>query len=224
VKTIKIIYLWFLKQTKMRGFTVSKNFSTGKFTDEALLTKAQAIHDSMNENVHFPAPDPTLEELQTAISNYRAALVKSKDGSKEETADKNEKRQLLVELLRKLSYYVQVTSDGDETIILSGGFDTNKQSGTVGVLPKPDNFKVVTGANKGTIELSCDAVDHAAFYEFQYTKAPVTAASVWTMRTATKRKLLIEGLSSGQQYVFRIAAAGSDPNRTWSDEIASYIL
>jgi len=44
------------------------------------------------------------------------------------------------------------------------------------------------------------------------------------MRTATKRKLLVEGLTSGQQYVFKMAAGGSDPNRTWTDEIASYIL
>jgi hypothetical protein len=208
----------------MESYTVSKNFSTNKFSDEALGTKAQVIHDDMNGNTHYPSPDPALETLQTAITELKDAVVKSKNGSKDDTAEKNAKRQILVDLLHRLSYYVQVTSNGVEAIILSSGFDINKPAGPVGVLPKPDNFKVVTGANKGSIELSCDMVNHASFYEFQYTKTPVVATSVWVMRTSTKRRLLIEGLTAGQQYVFKMAAAGSDPNRTWSDEISSYIL
>lgn len=208
----------------MGSFTVSKNFSTGKYSDEALATKSQVIHDDLNGNAHYPTPSPALTDLQTAITDFQLAIVKSKDGSKEETADKNAKRQVLVDLLHQLSYYAQVTSNGDETIILSSGFDTNKQSGTVGVLPKPDNFKVIAGVNRGSVELSCDAVDHASFYEYMYTKAPVSATSVWITKTATKRRLLIDGLTSGQQYIFKMAAGGTDPNRTWSDEIASYIL
>jgi len=208
----------------MEGYSVSKNFSSSKFSDEALVTKAQVIHDNMNGNTHYPSPDPALDVLQTATTELKDAIVKAKNGSKDDTSDKNAKRQILVDLLHRLSYYVQVTSNGDETIILSSGFDINKPAGPVGALPKPDNFKVVIGANKGSIELSCDAVNHASFYEFQYTKTPVTATSVWVMRTATKRRILIEALTSGQQYVFKMAAAGSDPNRTWTDEISSYIL
>lgn len=208
----------------MGTFTVSKNFAIGKYSDEALATKAQVIHDSMNGNAHYPTPSPALNDLQSAISDFLSAIVKSRDGSKEETADKNAKRQILANLLQRLSYYVQLTSMGDETIILSSGFDLNKQAGTVGALPKPENFKVMVGDNKGTVELSCDAVANASFYEYQYTKLPLSATSIWTMRTATKRKLLVEGLISGQQYVFKMAAGGSDPNRTWSDEISSYIL
>lgn len=208
----------------MSKATVSKNFSTGKFSDEGLATKAQVIHDEMNGNTHYPAPNPTLDELQTAINDFKLAIVKSKNGSKEDTAEKNDKRQIVVDLLHRLSYYVQATSLDDETIILSSGFDINKLPGTVGILPKPDNFKVVIGGNRGSIELSCDSVDHANFYEYMYTKAPVAVTSSWTTRSATKRKLLIEGLTSGQQYVFKMAAGGSDPNRIWTDEIASFIL
>jgi hypothetical protein len=208
----------------MGTFTVSKNFALGKYSDEALVTKSQVIHDSMDGNTHYTDPEPTLSDLQTAITGFQQSIVKSKDGSKEETADKNAKRQLLVNLLQRLSYYVQITSNGDEATILSSGFDVNKQAGTVGVLPKPENFKVMVGDNKGTVELSCDAVANARFYEYQYTKLPLTATSIWTMRTATKRKLLIEGLTSGQQYVFKMAAGGSDQSRTWSDEISSFIL
>lgn len=208
----------------MGSNTVSKNFSTTKYSDEDLVTKSQAIHNAMSGNTHYPEPDPALADLQTAITDFQLALVKAKNGTKEDTADKNSKRTVLVDLLHKLSYYVQVNSDGEEAIILSSGFDVNKQSGSVGVLPKPENFKVVAGGNKGSLELSCDMVDHANFYEYMYTKAPLSATSVWTTKTSTKRKLVIDGLTSGQQYIFKMAAAGSDPSRTWSDEISSFVL
>lgn len=208
----------------MENCTVSRNFSTNKYSDEGLATKSQVIHDDMNGNEHYPNPDPSLDILQTAIIDYKDAIVKATNGSKDDTAIKNARRQIVEDCLHRLSYYVQVTSNGVEAVILSSGFDINKNSGTVGVLPKPENFKVMVGDNKGTVELSCDAVANASFYEYQYTKLPLSATSIWTMRTATKRKLLVEGLTSGQQYVFKMAAGGSDPSRTWSDEITSYIL
>jgi hypothetical protein len=43
-------------------------------------------------------------------------------------------------------------------------------------------------------------------------------------KTSTKRKLLIEGLSSGKQYVFRVAGAASDPSRIWSDKITTFVI
>ena len=208
----------------MENSTVSRNFSTNKYSDESLATKSQVIHDDMNGNEHYPAPDPSLDTLQTAINDFKVAIVKATNGSKDDTAIKNARRQIVEDCLHRLSYYVQVTSNGVEAVILSSGFDINKNSGTVGALPKPENFKVMVGDNKGTVELSCDAVANASFYEYQYTKLPLSATSIWTMRTATKRKLLVEGLTSGQQYVFKMAAGGSDPSRTWSDEISSFVL
>ena len=79
----------------MGTFTVSKNFAIGKYSDEAMATKAQVIHDSMNGNAHYPTPSPSLTDLQTAISDFLSAIVKSKDGSKGEPADKNAKREIL---------------------------------------------------------------------------------------------------------------------------------
>jgi len=130
----------------------------------------------------------------------------------------------LVELLQKLADYVQVASGGDEAIILSSGFDVCKKPSTIGPLDKPENFKVAMGKNRGSVLLSCDVVNHAQFYEFEYTEGPATSNSVWTKVTITKHKLLIDGLISGKEYTFRVAGAGSDPSRVWSDTITTFVV
>jgi hypothetical protein len=57
----------------------------------------------------------------------------------------------------------------------------------------------------------------ADFYEFEYTEMPLTPTPNWIQKTCTKRRLLLEGLISGKQYAFRVAGAGSDPSRIYSE-------
>ncbi|HEY6914853.1 MAG TPA: fibronectin type III domain-containing protein, partial [Paludibacter sp.] len=83
---------------------------------------------------------------------------------------------------------------------------------------------VKPGSNRGSVVVSCDVVANASFYVIEYTEGPVTADSIWIQKTTTKHKLLIEGLTSGKQYTFRVAGAGSDPSRVWSDDVSSFVL
>lgn len=119
---------------------------------------------------------------------------------------------------------MQTTSDGDEAIILSSGFDVNKKPKTVGVLDKPVNFVVKPGKNRGSINASCDKVESANFYELEFTETPVTASSIWRQRSFTKSKGDIDGFTSGVEYAFRMCGAGSNPTRVWSDIITSFVL
>jgi hypothetical protein len=208
----------------MGNSKVSKDFSTGKYTDAGLSSKANYIVDQMTDNPAFATPTPPLKDVTDANNEYISALGKVEYGSKADTVIKNNLRAALIVLLKLLADYVQTTSNGDEAIILSSGFDVNKKPATVGELDKPTGFSVKPGNNKGSIMLSCYAVNNANFYEFEYMELPVTANSVWIQKTTTKSKLVIDGLISGKQYNYRVAAAGSDPSRVWSDEISSYVL
>ena len=138
--------------------------------------------------------------------------------------NKNNLRASLVLILQQLGDYVQTASGGNEAIILTSGFDVNKKPSAVGVLDKPDNFKIAMGANRGSVVASCDVVDHAQFYEFEYTEGTPTASSVWVKQTSTKHKILIENLVSGKEYTFRVAGAGSDPSRVWSNSITTFVV
>jgi hypothetical protein len=178
----------------------------------------------MTDNTNFATPDPALANITAANNALIAAMAKVQNGSKEDTVIKNNCRSALETLLKSETDYVQRISNGDEAIILSSGFDVNKKPGTVGQLAKPANLVMKPGENRGTLWLSCDVVPNSSFYEFAYTEAPVTANSIWIQKTTTKHKLLIEGLVSGKQYTSRVAGAGSDPSRVWSDDVSSYVL
>lgn len=208
----------------MGNFKVSINFSSNVYSDSELANKANFILEKMTGNAYFETPAPPLSELRTANDNYVASLAKMESGSKEDTVVKNNNRVTLENVLKVLAAYVQTTSNGDEAIILSSGFDVNKKPSPVGQLEKPENLIVRQGANKGSVVISCDVVPNANFYEFQYTLAPVTDETVWVLRTTTKHKMQVDELTSGKQYTFRVAGAGSDPSRVWSEEITSYIL
>ena len=208
----------------MGNSKVSKDFSTTKYTDTGISTKTSFIVSEMTDNPAFTTPNPPLKDVTDANNEYIVSLGKVEYGSKADTVIKNNLRAALTVLLKQLADYVQTTSNGDEAIILSSGFDVNKKPGTIGQLDKPTGFSVKPGTNKGSIILSCNAVANANFYEFDYMELPAAPNSVWIQKTGTKSKLTIEGLTSGKQYNFRVAAAGSDPSRVWSDEISSYVL
>ena len=187
-------------------------------------TKTNYILDKMQENPNFASPNPTLETVRTTNNNYITALGKVEYGTKEDTVLKNSCRAAVEKILKSLALYVQKTSDGDEAIILSSGFDINKKGTPIGQLDKPVNLMVKPGDNKGAVSVSCDVVSNTNFYEIEYMEVTADGSRVWIQRTSTKRKIQLDGLVSGKQYRFRVAVAGSNPSRVWSDEVISYVL
>ena len=126
----------------METTKVSKNFSTTKYSDDALGNKAQHVITCMTGNSRYTTPDPTLAVLQPAQSAFVASVAKAIGGTKQDTADKNAKREALIALLQKEADYVQKTSAGDEVAILSSGFDVYKKPAPVEVpYPHPKTSK-----------------------------------------------------------------------------------
>lgn len=203
---------------------VSKDFSSNCYSDIELNVKASNIILSMTDNSNFTTPVPSLSRVTETNNAYKLSLDKAEDGNKADTAMKNDQRAKLSTILQELADYVQTASGGEEAIILTSGFEINKKPSTVGPLSKPENFKVVMGSNRGSVIMSCDVVEHAQFYEFEYTEGVPTSNSVWLKITSTRHKLLLEGLVSGKEYTFRVAGAGSDPSRFWSETITTFVV
>src|SRR6266487_4108486 len=195
-----------------------------RLKDAELSPKAENIVNSMTGNPNFPEPNPALAAVQENIDAYNAALAKAtSNGGKADTLDKDQKRKILQTSLAQLGSYVENTAEGNEVVMAGSGFDLSKVKSKVGALQKPENFKSEPASNKGTMQLSVKKVVNADFYEFQFSEFPVNGGG-WQTRTTQKRNLIVEGLTSGKQYIFRVAGAGSDASRIWSDEITSYVL
>ncbi len=205
-------------------YHVSKDFSRGKYTDAGLLIFSKSVKTQMTGNPNFPNPVPTLDVLGSAIDAYELSLEKAKNGGKEATSLKNDKREALVSLLKSLATYVDTTSAGDRTMILSSGFETNRLPSPVGPLPIPTGLVVKAGIGRGAVEVSCDVYDGIATYLFECTEAPSTENSIWRKETSTKHKFVFTGLTEGKEYVFRVTYVGADPSRRCSEEVSTFVL
>ena len=210
------------KQNKMSTTKVLIGFSNYKDTD--LDQKAQHILQCMTGNVNFPSPLPTLADLQTVITAYSNALGKAVDGTRQDTALKNQARAALEDLLRNLGMYVQMNSHNDPAIMLSSGFDISKTPAPVGVLPKPDGFGITVNESKGSMDVYLNAINGAKSYQYEFTETPVTPTNIWHVQTDTSTYITITNLQSGKEYAFRVCGIGSDPARVYSDVIASVVL
>ncbi|WP_266364895.1 fibronectin type III domain-containing protein [Tellurirhabdus rosea] len=205
----------------MTAVKITTGFST--YRDKELDQKAQYVLASLTNNSNFPNPTPTLADLQTAVTDYQQALVKAAGGARQDTLEKNLKRESLIRMLDKLAAYVQFMGKDNVTALQSSGFDLSKPRRPVGPLPKPENFKVEPGPSEGTMLVSVDAVRNAKSYLIEYTSTPETPTSIWTPLVSSKSANLLTGLESGKQYVFRVAAIGSDPTRVYSDKISRFV-
>ena len=207
-----------------RKVIVSTNFAPAKYKDLKLGVFAFSVLEKMTDNPNFPDATALLADLQTKATNFEASMNNIVNGSKVDTVIKKDIRKELEASLQDLSFYVQQACKGDEAIVFSAGFSVHARASRVGPLERPTNVKLQVGDSKGSLYISCEVVKRALFYVVEYCLSPQGPDSVWIQVTSSRRKILIEGLISGQEYCFRMAAARTDPARIWSDVIKSYVL
>ena len=186
-----------------------------KFKDNDLVVFAQGIESKMTNNPDFTKPTPALAVIQTAINEYSAAIAKAHDGTKQDTAVKNDKKKILAELLAKLAAYVNGVANGDIAKLDGSGIPLTKLPATVGILPAPENFTVTTGDISGVAYLEMKKVPKAKGYVALYAKSPAPAdRKDWQSLLFTKTKDTVTGLESGKKYLFMVAAASTESSKT----------
>ena len=194
-----------------------------KLTDAALEVKAETIHSSMNANPGYTTPQPTLVALQAAITAFSDALNASASGSRVDIAFKNQKKQELIDLLTSLAAYVTFAADGDDSVLLSSGFDISKDPSSV-TISKPENFQLINGNNPGELLLSIDGVKGAKSYLFEYTTDATMVAQNWQSFPSTKVKFMLEDLKPGTIYYCRVGAVGGNNQLQYSDAVSRMVI
>ena len=197
----------------------SEGKSAAKF-----LQYADNILLKMTENADlFPEPDPTLAELDTAITSFREALSEAAYHDRRKVALKNQQQAVLKQVIYALSLYVDRTAQGNAATILAAGFLPSKDAEPAGPGPKPTDFRVtLRQPNSQTVDLRVKAWKRALVYQFEYRK--VAGAGDWERVLSSKSTCVLEGLEKLEEYEFRVAYIGTDPTVTYSDAVRSYVL
>lgn len=203
---------------------VSVNFSKNKYSDLELFGHCIYVLRKMDNNPNFIDPEPAVSVLLAAYTKYNKALNYQKYQSKELTLIKKTCRRNLEQVLKQLAIYVGQIANQDAAIIASSGFDLQKSKARVGKLEMASGLIVRFGCNHGSLIVSCKVIDKARWYDFEYTPSPVTQESIWIRQSSSRRKIEINGLTSGRQYVFRVAGAAANNYRAWSVPVVSYAV
>ena len=176
------------------------------------------VATAMTGNANFTTPPVTPAALTTAANSYISSLATATNGTPLDTANKNALQTALIGLLDQLADYVELTSQNNQTKLLSSGFSlastsrTQAQVGTTAILS-------VTNLATTKLELELQVADNAWCYIVQTSTAPnvwVTAATFTNPHDA-----VLTGLTPGQTYAIRVAAMGSGNQQSeWSDVVS----
>lgn len=194
-----------------------------KVPDNDLDNFADAVLQSLDQNVNFTFKEGDLAGLGTKTERYKETLGKTATGGTYDRTTKNLAKKDLVDVLRYLAMEVNKQADGDINKLSSTAFKLVKEKSKVGILPKPTGFKLTSGHNDGDIRCTVDANANANVYNFYY--APVPAPediNDWRIVVSTTRIKNITGLVPGKQYVFRCAYQGTETTLVYSDPISVF--
>src|SRR5262249_12917789 len=117
------------KQTRRQHMSphvrILQNFV--RATDAEVIALGVGVNKGLTGNAKFPNPPVDPKTLQAATDEVISAIGAQSSGGPPATALKNDKRNALIVLLRKLAHYVQDECGGNEAAALSAGFQVASQ-------------------------------------------------------------------------------------------------
>ena len=164
----------------------------------------RAIVAKLTNNPAFPSPDVALADVKTALDSFEASIVAARNGGPAATSTMHDNEKAVDTLFRHLAHYVDKIADGDETTLLSSGFQETKQPNTH---QKPP-LAVTDGNHSGSVKLVSKAVENAKAYIWQCAKGALpTSENDWLpVTTTTHAHYEMSGLTVAVTYYFRVAA------------------
>lgn len=189
---------------------------------EEVSLMAGVVVGQMENNANFPKPPTALAKLKKILPEYRMSLADALTRDKEKVAIKNNKKDIVIDLLQELVDYVTVISNGDKAIMLSSGFDVSEDNGGKGVLAKIEIIEVEIDL-PGEATTKVRNAKGARAYIHQYTTEPPTSRTIWVSEGCGLSRYTFTGLASDKRHWFRVVAIGSGMQRTFSPVISKVI-
>jgi hypothetical protein len=192
-------------------------------TDLDLLSIGRKHQRSMEGNPNFPGPVPDEATFAAATDTWEGqirAVLDARTAYRAAISAKAAGRKAYEALLRQRSNHVAAASGGQPGKILSAGLDLRRDAGPIGRLPAPESFTAKPTDYRGRIRLRWKRVPGAVAYQAEYQRRDdeVKGGDQWqSLAPSTAAKTVADGLESGVEYVFRVAAIGSAGPSPWSD-------
>jgi hypothetical protein len=191
-----------------------------KSSDNDLNVRTTNAINGLTGNKDFGNPPVDLVALKVDNDTFSALIAESADGSKKVIAQKNKQRHLVVQKMRLLGRYVQVTANGDLALFKSSGIEP------VAVTRSPQQplspfLRSISHGNSGQLIVRLKAVAQAASYELRYAVLTNNVPGTWTTVPAVRVKtpIRLSGLTPGADYAFGVRTLGTGGYSDWSDSV-----
>ena len=190
---------------------------------EQLIAMAGAIIAGLTDNPALPAPTVDLKTVQTAADELIAALTAQAHGGKAATAEKNNKKEALIALLRTLKHYVEDRCGNDPAVLLSSGFQPASSTRNYSPIANPVIFSIDFGLS-GELALKISPIPRAKCYEVRFAKED-TNNNIGAWRPAglftNTKSITIKNLIPGTIHVFQVRAVGGSTGYSdWSNPVS----
>ncbi len=197
-------------------------FNFNRYSNPALLSKANVILIAMSGNPAFSSPAPTLAYITDAYDAFVTVSAVVNLGDRTQIPLRNVRRKELMTLLESLAGYVTYTANSNYVALATSGFDMEKGKTPTPPIGNPQNLILKDGLNPGSIDISVNPVPFATSYLVELTIGEITANTVWQTQGCSRSKCTITDLLPGT-YSCRVAAIGTKKQIAYSD-IVSWIV
>jgi hypothetical protein len=199
---------------------------TEKFTKqsaEQLAAMAGAVIAGLTNNPALPAPTVDLNTVQTAADELAAAMTAQAHGGRAATAEKNNKKEALIAMLRTLKHYVEDHCGNDSAVLLSSGFQAASSLRNSSPLANPIILTIDFGTSR-ELTLKITSIARAKCYEVRFAKVDTNNnIGSWQpagLFTSTK-SIVIKDLIPGTTYVSQVRAVGGSTGYSdWSNPVS----
>lgn len=191
-------------------------------TPEKLLARLRMHIQMLTGNAYFTAPEPTLPVLQAAADELEQAIDDVNSGNKARIPHRNAVVAEVEEYIRTLSYYVQLTSDGDAEKIQSAGFEVRKEPSAPQLPVQVANLRAEALGN-GKIKLRWKAVSNADIYVVQASK-DINNFKEAIIDKTTRSSFVLEELEPGSMYYMKVFAINGVGDGNPSDVVEQRVL
>jgi hypothetical protein len=190
-----------------------------------VITRALAAANGCEGNPYFPKPPVKPVDLRAAAARLQALQAETLEGTRKIFAERDKQLVVVINMMKLLGRYVEITADGDMEKFRSSNFEPAPPNKKPQAQLSENIWSLDWGPNSGTAVIRLRAVPDAVSYEIRY--GPMSEdREKWKSKGAGRIKtpITIGNLTPMTMYGFQVRSLGKNGEYSdWTDPVTLII-